>query len=82
MSRMNSSFRRMLGRTCQCAMICLWGWCVSASQLRAEEPTLPSLTVKRCSDFQINGRGDADNWNNTSWVDLNLRPPANHDYSA
>ncbi|MCA9159461.1 MAG: carbohydrate-binding family 9-like protein [Planctomycetales bacterium] len=82
MSRMTSCFRRMLARTRQCVMICLWGWCTSTSQLRAEEPTLPSLSVKRCSDFQINGRGDADTWNSTSWIDLNLRPNASHDYSA
>lgn len=78
MSRMTSYFRR----TRQCAMICLCCWCVSTSQLRSEEPGLPSLSVKRCDDFQVNGRGDADAWNSTSWVDLNLRPDAKHDYRA
>jgi hypothetical protein len=68
--------------TLLCATLSLLCWCVTTCLLPAEEPTLPSLSVKRCDDFQINGQGDAAAWKRTAWVELNRRPNSSHDYNA
>lgn len=48
----------------------------------ADEPSLPDLTVTRCDDFEIDGKGDAEAWSNVDWVSLNRRPGGSHDYTA
>lgn len=42
----------------------------------------PTLNVKRCDDFEVNGKGDADAWKKTEWVALQKRPGRTHDYTA
>jgi hypothetical protein len=42
----------------------------------------PTITVRPCSDFSVNGRGDAEAWKTTDWVPLQRRPKGNHDYTA
>ncbi len=49
-----------------------------------ESPTAkpPTLMVKQCDDFAVNGRGDAAAWQNVPWVKLHRRPHGEHDYTA
>ncbi|MEZ6063707.1 MAG: carbohydrate-binding family 9-like protein [Planctomycetaceae bacterium] len=57
----------------------------SSTQAMADEKTVaerPTMTVKHCSDFKVNGKGDAAAWQTTEWVSLNRRPQAQHDYTA
>ena len=42
----------------------------------------PRVTVKKCEDFRVNGKGDHDAWQSTDWVDLKKRPKGTHDYAA
>ena len=60
------------------------GWATLALvyALPTEPPTPPSLTVKRCQDFEVDGRGTAAAWQSTEWITLHRRPGAVHDYSA
>ena len=53
-----------------------------SSLAAAEETAPPQTIVKRCDDFEINGKGDAAAWLATQWVSLNRRPNGSHDYSA
>ena len=64
-------------------LLCCGALCsVCDRHAQADDATLPTLTVKRCDDFPINGKGDAQAWNAASWVDLNRRPDGHHDYTA
>ena len=54
----------------------------ATSAVHAEEEVTPQITVKSCDDFVVTGKGDADAWMTTSWVDLHRRPGGEHDYSA
>ncbi len=57
----------------------------SATLLFADDKpmaTEPVLHVPACSDFDINGEGDAPQWIRANWVPLNRRPGGHHDYDA
>jgi hypothetical protein len=68
------------------------GWFIAAALIvwfntnriaDAQQPSaLPELAVKRCQDFSVTGRGEADAWNSVEWVALHRRPGASHDYTA
>lgn len=45
-------------------------------------PTKPHITVRKCVDFPVTGRGDAKAWQSAEWVSLQRRPKGRHDYSA
>ncbi len=53
-----------------------------ASAVQADEEITPQITVKPCDDFVVTGKGEADAWKSTPWVELNRRPGGNHDYTA
>ena len=55
------------------------GW-VYADQSGASAP--PALTVGRCVDFTVNGKGDAPPWRSANWVSMNRRAGGQHDYTA
>lgn len=44
--------------------------------------SLPKMTVKKCEDFTVTGKGDAQAWIKTDWTKLNRRPNGKHDYTA
>ncbi len=44
--------------------------------------SLPKITVKKCDDFTVTGKGGAPAWSTTDWVKLNRRPNGKHDYTA
>ena len=44
--------------------------------------TPPKLTVKRCVDFKVSGKGDAEAWKSAAWISLTRRPNGKHDYTA
>jgi hypothetical protein len=48
----------------------------------ADPPPRPEITVRKCEDFVVNGRGDAETWQRADWVSLNRRPGGQHDYTA
>ena len=54
----------------------------AAEQNAAGKKETPLLTVKRCKDFPVTGKGDDKSWLQAEWVDLNRRPGGKHDYSA
>ena len=55
---------------------------VRVSAADSPQPELPTLTVPRCDDFEVNGKGDAGAWKATEWATLNRRPNGRHDYVA
>jgi hypothetical protein len=42
----------------------------------------PQMTVKRCEDFTVNGKGDAKGWEKAEWVSLHRREEGTQDYTA
>lgn len=59
----------------------IWaGACAMLASVAAAET--PSLTVKRCDDFAVNGKGDANAWRTAAWTSLTRRPNGKHDYTA
>ena len=40
------------------------------------------LTVKKCTDFQVTGKGDNPQWNQVSWHDMNLMDKTDNEYST
>jgi hypothetical protein len=42
----------------------------------------PQLIVKKCADFDVNGKGDDLAWEKCEWIKLNRRPKGKHDYDA
>jgi hypothetical protein len=55
---------------------------LGGSSARADPPVRPEMTILKCDDFTVNGRGDAEAWNRAEWVPLNRRPNGEHDYTA
>ncbi len=58
---------------------------MTARTLCAEESAKtnpPGITVKRCEDFKVNGKGDAAAWEAADWVTLNKRTGGQLDYTA
>lgn len=39
---------------------------------------LPEVTVRRCDDFEVTGKGDAPAWQRAEWVSMNVRPKSAH----
>ena len=39
-----------------------------------------SLLIKKCSDFEVDGKGSSTEWNKTEWVKLNLKEGGKSDY--
>ncbi len=56
--------------------------CESANADELVPATPPTITVKHCDDFKVNGIGDAAAWGMTEWVSLSRRPDGKHDYMA
>ncbi|MCH2201436.1 MAG: carbohydrate-binding family 9-like protein [Fuerstiella sp.] len=56
-------------------------------QQKADDNAVPvanqvRLTVRGTEDFELTGDGSADAWTEATWIDLNRRPNAGHDYST
>lgn len=62
------------------AMGCLWA--ALTAVCGADDAPRPELAVRPTDDFEITGHGDADAWNTTDWVNLNIRPDPSVDYTA
>lgn len=45
-------------------------------------PGPASIVIKKCTDFQLSGKGTSDNWNLTDWVPLIPRNPEDVDYET
>lgn len=43
---------------------------------------VPTLTVRKCEDFVVNGKGDSPAWERAEWVTLNRRPEGVLDYQS
>ena len=54
-----------LTRTFLCLLICFSRIAFSQTSSGASDS---SIVVKKTSDFEVDGKGSADNWNSTSWV--------------
>jgi hypothetical protein len=46
------------------------------------QPSLPTLRVPSCDDFEVTGRGDSSAWKTTPWTWLSRRPSSAKDYTA
>jgi hypothetical protein len=53
-----------------------------ASPVQADPASRPEITVLKCEEFAVTGRGDAQAWQRAEWVMLNRRPGGNHAYTA
>jgi hypothetical protein len=53
-----------------------------ASLVQADPLSPPEITVPKCDDFSVTGRGDAQAWQRAQWVALNRRPGGSHEYTA
>ena len=40
-------------------------------QIHAQEPSLPTWKINKTNDFQIDGKGDAPEWNQSSFIEIN-----------
>jgi hypothetical protein len=54
----------------------------SASADESTSASAPTMTVRQCADFTVNGQGDAAAWQTADWVALNRRAKGKHDYTA
>ncbi len=43
---------------------------------------MPQLTVRRCDEIEVTGRGDSPAWATTPWQSLSRRSDTGHDYTA
>ena len=46
------------------------------------EAKAPRLTVPKCEDFSVTGRGEAESWKLAEWTSLKRRPKGAHEYTA
>ncbi|MCA9044925.1 MAG: carbohydrate-binding family 9-like protein, partial [Planctomycetaceae bacterium] len=53
-----------------------------AASLPGQETELPQIQVKKCEDFEVTGKGDAPQWEQTEWTALNRRGAGKLDYTA
>jgi hypothetical protein len=53
---------------------------ITPVQAQNDSPARPSLVVKRCEDFVIDGQGGAEAWSQANWTALNRRPGGKLDY--
>lgn len=63
-------------------LLCLMGSVPLSGEEKTTSSEQPTLKVKQCDDFAVNGKGDADAWKKTEWVELQKRPGGTHDYTA
>lgn len=48
----------------------------------ADEANSPATNVKRCEDFELTGKGDAEAWSKTGWIAMRQRPTGKHEYNS
>lgn len=67
---------------CAAIVLCSAFFCcvVSADETPQAQP--PSMSVRHCEDFAVNGQGDAAAWADCDWTAMNRRPDSPHDYTA
>ena len=50
--------------------------------MQAQTAERPTLTVRPCDDFEVNGAGDNAAWRQTEWTAMRRRQPAPHAYDT
>jgi hypothetical protein len=55
---------------------------IGTVQAQNDSPASPTLVVKKCDEFKIDGQGRAQAWSQTDWIELNRRPGGELSYST
>ena len=60
----------------------IMGITINQTETFAQEQNRGSVIVKKCSDFKVNGKGDAEQWKSADWITLPQLTPQPLEYST